>query len=149
MADHRPHRSDSRPPGDKQEMLLGWAIRKREPSHRPLERETHAAAQRRELLSPPPINIRLNQEFEKAAARGVVWCGSDGVGDETLRTFGRKFRRLAEKSRLDKNVWFGNVEHAAARRVGRETVDYVGNIYKYYVAYKLARDKQRARAGSG
>ncbi len=61
----------------------------------------------------------------------------------------RKFRRLAEKSGLDKNVWFGNVEHAAARLVGRETVDYVGNIYKYYVAYKLARDKQRARAGSG
>ena len=57
----------------------------------------------------------------------------------------RKFRRLAEKSGLDKNVWFGNVEHAAARIVGRETVDYVGNIYKYYVAYKLARDKQMAK----
>ncbi|WP_044875493.1 lytic transglycosylase F [Pseudomonas sp. LFM046] len=60
----------------------------------------------------------------------------------------RKFRRLAEKSGLDKNVWFGNVEHAAARIVGRETVDYVGNIYKYYVAYKLARDKQLAKASS-
>lgn len=58
----------------------------------------------------------------------------------------RKFRRLAEKSGLDKNVWFGNVEHAAARIVGRETVDYVGNIYKYYVAYKLARDKEMAKA---
>lgn len=58
----------------------------------------------------------------------------------------RKFRRLAEKSGLDKNVWFGNVEHAAARLVGRETVDYVGNIYKYYVAYKLARDKEMAKA---
>jgi membrane-bound lytic murein transglycosylase MltF len=59
----------------------------------------------------------------------------------------RKFRRLAEKSGLDKNVWFGNVEHAAARVVGRETVDYVGNIYKYYVAYKLAQSKNRLRAG--
>ncbi|BAN47188.1 lytic transglycosylase F [Metapseudomonas resinovorans] len=58
----------------------------------------------------------------------------------------RKFRRLAEKSGLDKNVWFGNVEHAAARVVGRETVDYVGNIYKYYVAYKLSRDKEMAKA---
>lgn len=57
----------------------------------------------------------------------------------------RKFRRLAEKSGLDKNVWFGNVEHSAARVVGRETVDYVGNIYKYYVAYKLAEDKHRKR----
>ncbi|MDH4870259.1 lytic transglycosylase F [Pseudomonas sp. BN515] len=61
----------------------------------------------------------------------------------------RKFRRLAEKSGLDKNIWFGNVEHAAARLVGRETVDYVGNIYKYYVAYKLARDKQVRRATGG
>ncbi|WP_375739888.1 transglycosylase SLT domain-containing protein [Pseudomonas boanensis] len=58
----------------------------------------------------------------------------------------RKFRRLAEKSGLDKNVWFGNVEHAAARIVGRETVDYVGNIYKYYVAYKLSLEKVRLKA---
>lgn len=57
----------------------------------------------------------------------------------------RKFRRLAEKSGLDRNVWFGNVEHAAARVVGRETVDYVGNIYKYYVAYKLAETRNLQR----
>lgn len=56
-----------------------------------------------------------------------------------------KFRRLAEKSGLDPNVWFGNVEQAAARIVGRETVDYVGNIYKYYVVYKLAEEKIRQR----
>ncbi|PYC22034.1 lytic transglycosylase F [Aquipseudomonas alcaligenes] len=56
-----------------------------------------------------------------------------------------KFRRLAEKSGLDPNVWFGNVEQAAARIVGRETVDYVGNIYKYYVVYKLAEQRLRER----
>ena len=33
-----------------------------------------------------------------------------------------------------------------ARIVGRETVDYVGNIYKYYVVYKLAEQKLRERA---
>lgn len=49
----------------------------------------------------------------------------------------RKFRRVAEKSGLDPNVWFGNVEHAAARIIGRETVQYVSNIHKYYTAYKL------------
>lgn len=74
--------------------------------------------------------------------------------NKTLMTFAaynagpgnlRKFRRLAEKSGLDPNVWFGNVEHAAARVVGRETVDYVGNIYKYYVAYKLAEGKSKPR----
>lgn len=59
----------------------------------------------------------------------------------------RKFRALAEKSGLDKNIWFGNVEQAAAQVVGRETVDYVGNIYKYYVAYKLVEEKNAASAG--
>lgn len=56
-----------------------------------------------------------------------------------------KFRRLAEKQGLDPNVWFGNVEQAAARIVGRETVDYVGNIHKYYVAYKLAKERHEQR----
>ena len=53
----------------------------------------------------------------------------------------RKFRKLAEKSGLNPNVWFGNVEHAAAEIVGRETVDYVSNIYIYYVAYRLATER--------
>jgi membrane-bound lytic murein transglycosylase MltF len=56
-----------------------------------------------------------------------------------------KFRRLAEKSGLDPNVWFGNVEQGAAQIVGRETVDYVGNIYKYYVVYKLSADRKKQR----
>jgi len=42
---------------------------------------------------------------------------------------------------LDPNVWFGNVEIAAARVVGNETVRYVRNIYKYYIAYKLLDQK--------
>jgi membrane-bound lytic murein transglycosylase MltF len=54
----------------------------------------------------------------------------------------RKFRKLAEKSGYDPNVWFQNVEYAAARIVGQETVDYVSNIYKYYLAY-AAVDKHR------
>lgn len=57
-----------------------------------------------------------------------------------------KFRRLAEKEGLDKNVWFHNVEIAAAQVVGRETVDYVSNIYKYYVAYKLSQQREQAAA---
>lgn len=57
-----------------------------------------------------------------------------------------KFRRLAEKSGLNKDIWFNNVEIAAAQVVGRETVDYVANIYKYYVAYKLSQERQSAAA---
>ena len=50
-------------------------------------------------------------------------------------------RKEAAKAGLDANVWFRNVEIVAARRIGRETVDYVGNIYKYYTAYRLIVDK--------
>jgi membrane-bound lytic murein transglycosylase MltF len=50
-------------------------------------------------------------------------------------------RREAEESGLDPNVWFGNVEIVAAKRIGQETVRYVSNIYKYYVAYRLIVDK--------
>jgi len=50
-------------------------------------------------------------------------------------------RKEAGGAGLDGNVWFRNVEILAARRIGRETVDYVGNIYKYYIAYRLIVDK--------
>jgi membrane-bound lytic murein transglycosylase MltF len=48
-----------------------------------------------------------------------------------------KLRRKAAEMGLDPNVWFHNVEIAAARDIGRETVQYVGNIYKYYIAYRI------------
>ena len=56
----------------------------------------------------------------------------------------RQLRKEAAKRGLDPNVWFGNVEQIASERIGRETVTYVSNIYKYYVAYKLmAEDRAR------
>ncbi|MEX2497408.1 MAG: transporter substrate-binding domain-containing protein [Wenzhouxiangellaceae bacterium] len=56
----------------------------------------------------------------------------------------RELRAEARTEGLDPNRWFDHVEVIAARRIGRETVDYVRNIYKYYVAYKLilARNRQ-------
>ena len=50
-------------------------------------------------------------------------------------------RDEAEKRGLDPNVWFQNVELVVAEKVGRETVQYVSNIYKYYIAYKLTQQK--------
>ena len=47
-----------------------------------------------------------------------------------------RLRKEAAERGLDPDVWFHNVELVASRRIGRETVDYVSNIYKYYVAYK-------------
>jgi membrane-bound lytic murein transglycosylase MltF len=49
-----------------------------------------------------------------------------------------KLRAEASRRGLDPDVWFDSVEKVAAQRVGREPVDYVGNILKYWVAYKLA-----------
>ncbi len=52
-----------------------------------------------------------------------------------------RLRSEAKKSGLDPNIWFRNVEIVAARQIGRETVQYVANIYKYYTAYRLIIDK--------
>ena len=53
-----------------------------------------------------------------------------------------RLRKQAAREGLDPNVWFGNVEHVAAKVIGRETVQYVGNIYKYYVAYRIAEERE-------
>jgi len=60
----------------------------------------------------------------------------------------RRIRSMAERRGLDPNVWFNNVELIAAEQIGPETVSYVANIYKYYVAYTLAlyTDQQREEA---
>jgi membrane-bound lytic murein transglycosylase MltF len=60
----------------------------------------------------------------------------------------RQLRREAEQRGLDPNVWFGNVERVASERIGRETVTYVSNIYKYYIAYRLIDAQQARRAAA-
>jgi membrane-bound lytic murein transglycosylase MltF len=57
----------------------------------------------------------------------------------------RQLRRLAERRQLDPNIWFGNVERIASERIGRETVTYVSNIFKYYLAYKLITEERERR----
>ncbi len=60
----------------------------------------------------------------------------------------RQLRLEAAKRGLDPNLWFGNVERIASERIGRETVTYVSNIYKYYVAYRLVVEARDRRAAS-
>ena len=59
----------------------------------------------------------------------------------------RQLRREAAARGLDANVWFNNVERIASERIGRETVTYVSNIYKYYVAYLLVQGEYLQRRG--
>jgi membrane-bound lytic murein transglycosylase MltF len=57
----------------------------------------------------------------------------------------RQLRQEARQRGLDPNIWFGNVEYIAAEKVGAETVTYVSNIYKYYIAYRLVMESKAAR----
>jgi membrane-bound lytic murein transglycosylase MltF len=57
----------------------------------------------------------------------------------------KQLRQEASAKGLDPNVWINNVEVIAAARVGMETVSYVSNIYKYYIAYKLVTEQEEQR----
>ncbi|MFZ0706289.1 MAG: lytic transglycosylase F [Candidatus Korobacteraceae bacterium] len=59
-----------------------------------------------------------------------------------------RLRAQAQQQGLDPNKWFGNVELLVAQNVGQETVTYVGNVYKYYIAYKLAVKDEKAQAAA-
>jgi membrane-bound lytic murein transglycosylase MltF len=65
----------------------------------------------------------------------------------------RKLRAMAAEQGYDPNVWFDNVEIMAAQNIGRETVQYVANITKYYLAYRtsitslLRRGEERETVG--
>ncbi len=78
----------------------------------------------------------------EADRRALTWAAYN-AGPAKVR----RMRALAAELGLDPDVWFGNVEVAAGRIVGRETVTYVANIQKYYVAYQLARRVRAAKDG--
>ena len=60
-----------------------------------------------------------------------------------------QLRKEAAKRGLDPNAWFHNVEYVVAEKIGRETVTYVSNIYKYYIAYRLVLESRAAKDAVG
>jgi membrane-bound lytic murein transglycosylase MltF len=64
--------------------------------------------------------------------RGLLTLAAYNAGPARVA----QLRSKAKTAGLDPNRWFGNVEVIAAREIGRETVDYVSNIYKYYTVYR-------------
>ncbi|MFC1879894.1 transglycosylase SLT domain-containing protein [Thermodesulfobacteriota bacterium] len=75
------------------------------------------------------------------------YYGEEPMNDGNKKLFGlasynagparvRGLRQKAVAMGLDPNLWFYNVEVAAAQEIGRETVQYVSNIYKYYIVYQ-------------
>ena len=56
-----------------------------------------------------------------------------------------RLRKEANEMGLNPNIWFNNVEVSAAKIIGRETVQYVSNIYKYYFAYLLISENRKIK----
>jgi membrane-bound lytic murein transglycosylase MltF len=73
--------------------------------------------------------------------KGLMAFASYNAGPGRIR----QLRRETEKRGLNPNVWFGNVERIASERIGRETVTYVSNIFKYYVTYRLLTEQFEQR----
>jgi membrane-bound lytic murein transglycosylase MltF len=73
--------------------------------------------------------------------RGLMTLASYDAGPERIRGL----RQETVHRGLDPYVWFGNVERIVSERIGRETVQYVSNIFKYYVAYRLVLERKQVR----
>ena len=73
--------------------------------------------------------------------RGLFAFASYNAGPARIRTL----RNEAARRELDPNVWFDNVEIVVEEKIGHETVQYVGNIYKYYIAYRLLENSGFAK----
>jgi membrane-bound lytic murein transglycosylase MltF len=73
--------------------------------------------------------------------KGLFTFASYNAGPARIQSL----RAEAAKRGLNPNVWFNNVEVVASERIGRETVQYVANIYKYYLAYTLLSEQRAER----
>jgi membrane-bound lytic murein transglycosylase MltF len=87
------------------------------------------------------MDANFSKEPMDALNKGLFTFASYNAGPGRVR----QLRKEAQKRGLDPNVWFGNVEQIASERIGRETVTYVSNIYKYYVAYRLVMEENERR----
>jgi membrane-bound lytic murein transglycosylase MltF len=79
------------------------------------------------------INPAIDSKNQTLFAFAAYNAGPSGL---------QRFRDRAKAMDLNPNIWFGNVENAAAAIVGRETVQYVSNVYKYYIAYTVMRQME-------
>jgi len=91
------------------------------------------------------MRFMIDQYFEKEPMdrlnKGLFAFAAYNAGPNRIQSL----RKVAEKRGLDPNQWFNNVELVVSEKVGRETVTYVSNIYKYYVAYKLVAEQEEER----
>ncbi len=110
-----------------------------------------------------PINIRNVRQLENNIHAGVKYDRhliDHYFQDESMDVLNRhlfalaaynagpariaQLRKVAQARKLNPNIWFNQVEMVVAREVGRETVQYVSNIYKYYISLSALRAYERA-----
>ncbi len=91
------------------------------------------------------MRFMIDQYFEKEPMdrvnKGLFAFAAYNAGPGRIQGL----RKEAAKRGLDPNKWFNNVEVVASEKIGRETVTYVSNIYKYYIAYKLITETEEQR----
>jgi membrane-bound lytic murein transglycosylase MltF len=88
------------------------------------------------------IRFMMDQYYSKEPGmtplnKGLFTFASYNAGPARIA----QMRKLAEARGLDPNIWFNNVEVVVSEKIGRETVTYVSNIYKYYLGYKLLSEQ--------
>ncbi|MGA7916414.1 MAG: lytic transglycosylase F [Candidatus Acidiferrales bacterium] len=112
------------------------------------------------LAAAPPISISSVDTADnniRAGAKMMRHIADTYFDDDTLDPLNKtlmtfasynagpsriaRLRKKAASEGLDPDKWFGNVELVVAQNVGQQTVQYVSNIYKYYVAYKLTLEQ--------
>lgn len=80
---------------------------------------------RDDVFTDPDLDAQAREQFMLAAYN---------AGPTRIR----KLRAMtADEYGLDPNRWFFNVERAAQAKIGNETVRYVTNVNKYWLAYQL------------
>lgn len=91
------------------------------------------------------IRFMMNQFYANepmdSLNKGLITFASYNAGPGRVA----QLRKEAAKRGLDPNRWFNHVEVVAAEKIGRETVQYVSNIYKYYLAYKMVMEQLEER----
>jgi len=102
----------------------------------------------------PENNIRAGTKMLAQITKTYFNDPGISQADKTFFTFAAynagpnrivRLRKEAQSEGLDPNKWFGNVELVAAKDIGQETVQYVSNIFKYYVAYKMTIEQGQLR----
>ena len=83
------------------------------------------------------VNTYFDDPEIDEANRTLFALASYNAGPNRIR----RLRGVAVERGFDPNRWFRNVEVVVANEVGREPVQYVRNILKYYTAYRLLADK--------